>query len=85
MAIKLDTFKIFELASHVDKTLVANGAVRGGELVVYVSGEELRKIDEDLFYRNNEKDDEFVPSEGEVYVTCNKLKIIFKDGGEENT
>ena len=37
----------------------------------------LKKIDEDLYYRNKPKGEEFVPSDNDVVVKFENLNIIF--------
>lgn len=85
--LKLNTNKIFELADYISRFLHENGINGEKELKVYVSKDELRKIDEDLFYRNKSSEEEhFEPSSNEVVVNYHNfvLKfILFKN--EEKT
>ena len=47
------------------------------DLVVKVDKIQLKKIDEDLYYRNKPKGEEFVPSDNDVVVKFENLNIIF--------
>lgn len=53
------------------------GIEEKSELFVYVDDVQFRKVDEDLFYRNN-RDGEFIPSEGEININFDKVKLIIK-------
>jgi hypothetical protein len=54
-----------------------NGLSHENDLVVKVSKEELKKIDEDLYYRNKPEGKEFIPSDNDVVVKFENLNIIF--------
>ena len=49
MDLKLNTMKIHELGEHISKFLDENGLSKENSLVISVSKNELRKIDEDLY------------------------------------
>ena len=55
MDLKLNTMKIHELGEHISKFLDENGLSKENSLVISVSKNEIRKIDEDLYYRKVEK------------------------------
>lgn len=78
MELTLNSYKIFELGDMISKKLHENGLEKKSELIINVSPEELRKIDEDLFYRKNDKTEEYIPTEGELEITFEKLVIIVK-------
>lgn len=70
---------IFELGSTVSSSLERDGITEKAELTVYVNDEQFKKVDEDLFYRNNQDGkQEFIPSDGEININFDKVKIIIK-------
>ena len=73
----LNSNKIFELGEYIAKFLLDNGLDKENDLVIKVSKEWLKKIDEDLYYRNKPKGEEFVPSDNDVVVKFENLNIIF--------
>ena len=77
MELSLNSMKIFELGEYVSKFLNDNGLSHENDLVVKVSKEELKKIDEDLYYRNKPEGKEFIPSDNDVVVKFENLNIIF--------
>ena len=76
MAFKFGTRNIAELGQMINDKLREDGIKQKAELIINVNKDEFRKIDEDLFYRNNEKKEEFIPSEDEIIVN---VKIIIKE------
>lgn len=77
MELTLNSMKIFELGEYVAKFLTDNGLVKENDLVIKVTKEELKKIDEDLYYRNKPEGKEFTPSDNDVVVKFENLNIIF--------
>lgn len=77
MQISLNSNKIFELGEYIAKFLNENGLSKENDLVIKVTKEELKKIDEDLYYRNKPKGEEFIPSDNDVVVKFENLNIIF--------
>lgn len=77
MELKLNSIKIFELGEYINKFLHENGIDSESDLVVKVTKDELKKIDEDLYYRNKPEGKEFLPSDNDVVVKFEKLNIIF--------
>lgn len=75
--ITLNSSKIYELGNYVTRFLSENGVNTENDLVIKVSNEELRKIDEDLYYRNKPEGEEFVPSDNDLIVKFENLNIIF--------
>jgi hypothetical protein len=69
--------KIYELGEHISKFLNENGLSKENDLVIKVDKTQLKKIDEDLYYRNKPKGEEFVPSDNDVVVKFGNLNIIF--------
>jgi hypothetical protein len=80
MAFKLGTMSIFELGQFISSKLKEDGVTIQSELTVYVTSEEFKKIDEDLYYRNRkDESQEFIPSEGEIDINFELVKIIVKE------
>ena len=77
MELTLNSNKIFELGNYINKFLHDNGITHESDLVVNVSKDELKKIDEDLYYRNKPEVKEFIPSDNDVIVKFENLNIIF--------
>ena len=79
MEFKFGTMSIFELGQMVSSKLREDGITQKSELCVYLNEEEFKKVDEDLFYRTKRGDSEdFVPSEGEIDINFEGVKIIVK-------
>lgn len=71
---------IFELGQFISSKLKEDGITIQSELIVYVTSEEFKKIDEDLYYRNRkDESQEFIPSEGEIDINFELVKIIVKE------
>lgn len=79
MEFKFGTMSIFELGQLVSSKLKEEGITQKSELCVYLNKEEFKKVDEDLFYRTKRGDrEDFVPSEGEIDINFEGVKIIVK-------
>lgn len=80
MEFKFGTMSIFELGQYISSKLKEDGITIQSELCVYVTSEEFKKIDEDLYYRNRKNESqEFIPSEGEIVINFELVKIIVKE------
>ena len=80
MSFKFGTMSIFELGQFISFKLKEDGVTMQSELTVYVTSEEFKKIDEDLYYRNRkDESQEFIPSEGEIDINFELVKIIVKE------
>lgn len=80
MEFKFGTMSIFELGQYISSKLKEDGITIQSELCVYVTSEEFNKIDEDLYYRNRKNESqEFIPSEGEIVINFELVKIIVKE------
>ena len=80
MGFKFGTMSIFELGQFLSSKLKEDGITIQSELIVYVTSEEFKKIDEDLYYRNRkDESQEFIPSEGEIDINFELVKIIVKE------
>lgn len=76
---KFGTTSIFELAQIISSKLNEDGVTQQSELYIYLSVEEFKKVDEDLFYRNRkDESQEFIPSDGEIDINFDDIKIIIK-------
>jgi hypothetical protein len=79
MEFKFGTMSIFELGQMVSSKLREDGITQKSELCVYLNEEEFKKVDEDLFYRTKRGNrEDFVPSEGEIDINFEGVKIIVK-------
>ena len=79
MEFKFGTMSIFELGQMVSSKLREDGITQKSELCVYLNEEEFKKVDEDLFYRTKRGDrEDFIPSEGEIDINFEGVKIIVK-------
>ena len=80
MGFKFGTMSIFELGQFISSRLKEDGVTMQSELTVYVTSEDFKKIDEDLYYRNRkDESQEFIPSEGEIDINFELVKIIVKE------
>lgn len=80
MTFNFGTSNIYELGQIVSSKLEEYGIEEQGELTIYLDDDKFKLVDEDLFYRNRKnKDEEFIPSEGEINVNFNKIKMIIKN------
>ena len=80
MGFKFGTMSIFELGQFISSKLKEDGVTMQSELTVYVTSEEFKKVDEDLYYRNRkDESQEFIPSEGEIDINFELVKIIVKE------
>ena len=71
---------IYELGQFISTKLKEDGITNKSELIVYVDKEQFKKVDEDLYYRNRkDESDKFIPSEGEIIVNFEDIKIIVKE------
>jgi len=83
MELTLNSIKIYELGEYISKYLNDNGLSQENDLVVNVTKEQLRKIDEDLYYRNKPEGQEFTPSDTDVVVKFENLNMIFTSEKEQ--
>lgn len=84
MELTLNSYKIFEIGEDISKRLHESGITKESKLVINVTNDELRKIDEDLYYRNNPNGTDYVPSDGELLVTFDNLIIEIKANKEKS-
>lgn len=74
--INLTTNEIFKIGMELSDNLLSNKLVNGNKLILNVDSESFKKIDEDLYYRNNPDGKDFVPSFSEINVKFPYLDII---------
>ena len=75
----LSSMSIFSLGSVLSETLAEYGVKEKADLIIYLNEEEFKMVDEDLFYRNRKDEkEEFIPSEGEIDINFEGVKIIIK-------
>jgi hypothetical protein len=80
MDFKFGSMSIFELGNMISGNLKENGITQKAELIIYLNKEEFKKVDEDLFYRTKRGDkSDFVPSEGEIDINFEGVKLIIKE------
>lgn len=75
--VKLSSNKIFELGEYITKYLKENGVEKESDLLIRVDKSDLKKIDEDLYYRNKPEGEEFTPSDENVIVNFENFNIVF--------
>jgi len=77
---KFGAISISELGNLLSDKLNENGIEEIAELNIYLNKDEFKRVDEDLFYRMREDDkQEFIPSEGEIMVNFDKVKIFLRE------
>jgi hypothetical protein len=82
--LKLNSGKIFELGEYVSNFLHENGVTLESDLLVRLTKDDLKKVDEDLYYRNKPEGEEFTPSDENVIVNFDGFNIIFALQEEED-
>ena len=79
MEFKFGTLSILELGGIISEKLTDDGVTNQAELCIYVSKDDFKRVDEDLFLRNRkDEDEEFIPSEGEIIANVGMVKVIIK-------
>jgi len=75
----LGSMSIFSIGDVLSETLRDYGVTEKADLTIYVSEEEFKLVDEDLFYRNRkDESEEFVPSEGEIDINFEGVNMVIK-------
>lgn len=75
--VTLGYYEILEIGYNLSMVLNDNG-INDSELVLKVPKQILKKIDEDVFYRNQhetQKEDKYVPTEQDVILTFKNITI----------
>lgn len=82
MELKLTSYNIADLGSTLSDKLYELG-ITDSTLVINLPSKEFKKVDEDLFYRNRQSDDEeYIPSDNDIDISFNNVKIIINKKGE---
>lgn len=74
--IKLDKNTLIMLGNTISEILSKANVKEESILHIKVDKHSFQKIDEDLFYRNEDKNKEFQPSENEIILKFNNLLIF---------
>lgn len=76
----LNTNKISEIGNYISEQM-KNLNIKESTFNVYVDSDSFKKIDEDLFFRINGKNDdkEFIPSEKEILISFPNIKFIINE------
>lgn len=72
----INSFDIATIGLYVSNKLEEKKVTKNNTLVLTISKEELKKLDEDLYYRQNPNGTDFVPSEKEISLNFENLKVI---------
>ncbi len=79
----LSTANIYELCEEIVKILNKDGITNDVTLTIPLDKDKFKKVDEDLFYRMRENDnDEFIPSEGKINVRVENVVLIITENGD---
>lgn len=73
--INLSTNKITEIGNKITEVL-NNARISNSELKIYVDNESFRKIDEDLYYRQNPDGDNFQESNDSIKIIFDNLTML---------
>lgn len=81
---KFGAISISEIGNAISKKLIDDNVDGIAELSIELGSDEFKRVDEDLYYRmRDNENEEFIPSEGEIIVNFDKLKVIIKEKEEE--
>lgn len=69
---------LFDIGIELSNKMAEHKLGIKNQLVIEVDEESFKKIDEDLYYRNNSNEKEFVPSFSEITVKFPFLDIVIK-------
>lgn len=77
---KFGAISISEIGNFISKKLTDDNVDGVAELSIELGKDEFKRLDEDLYYRMREnEDEEFIPSEGEIIINFDKLKVMVKE------
>lgn len=76
--IYLSSDNIFKLGSELSENLIKNKLLIDNTLTIKVDEESFKKIDEDLYYRNNKDGEGFEPSFSNITIKFPHLNIIIE-------
>ena len=72
--IKLSRDRLIELGSYISETLIKTNVINECSLEINVDEKSFQKIDEDIFFRENNHE-EYQPSEDKIVLRFNNLLI----------
>lgn len=76
----LSTSNIEKIGVYLSNELQSVG-VDESSLIIRLPRNEFKKVDEDLFYRNRDNDNEdYVPSDDEIHVSFDNVNVIIQKG-----
>ena len=75
--VELNKNLLLELGNSISTILHKGKIYNEVKLLINLDEESFKKLDEELYYRNNETDEEFIPSDDEIVTIFKNLKIIF--------
>ncbi len=75
--VELNKNLLLELGNNISTILHKGKIYNEVKLIINLDEESFKKIDEELYYRNNDTDEEFIPSDNEIITIFKNLKIIF--------
>ena len=79
MEFKLDRDNIIDVADTISEKFREYGYVKDIDVSIKLDKGIFKKVDEDLYYRSNPDGKEFVPSDGEIIVIYNNVKVNISD------
>ena len=68
---------LLEKLGLLSETLKSMHVDEDSLLTVKLSDEHFKKLDEDLYYRQNNSKDEYIPADDEIDLNFGKLKVKF--------
>jgi Ni,Fe-hydrogenase III component G len=76
--INLNRNTLIELGNKISEILTKSNVKDSSVLHIKVDENSFKKIDEDLYYRNDEQKEEFLPSENEIILKFLNLLIFIE-------
>lgn len=78
--VNLSRDTLIDLGNKISDVLSVCNVKEKSTLEITVDNVSFKKIDEDLFFRGNEKEENFEPSEDNIQLNFHKLLILIKKG-----
>lgn len=76
--VNLNRNTLIELGNKISEILTKSNVKDSSILHIKVDDNSFKKIDEDLYYRNDEKKEDFLPSENEIILKFLNLLIFIE-------
>lgn len=76
--VKLNKNALIDLGDTISEKLIKYNIKKDCHLIINVDDFSFKKIDEDLFYKSDEKDNVFIPSENTINLKFNNLFVEIK-------